>query len=332
MTTTAPETAATGGDALENGRVVAIAGPVVDVEFPPHALPEINYAVEMDLDLEGRTVTVTAEVAQQIGEGRVRCVCMQPTDGLVRGAAVRNTGRGISVPVGNAVLGHVFNVLGRPIDTEDIGPVDDRWEIHRPAPAFDTLEPRSTMFETGIKVIDLLEPYVQGGKIGLFGGAGVGKTVLIQEMIQRVAQDHGGVSVFAGVADLAATDQAVGRLQRDRADQVVTEVLSDLEGDLGALLADRDGRLEGVVHLGDRIVRELDVDDRAGDARDPADAGGRRRSGARLGLLRGRLRRRLLGGRCLGGRSSHGFPRFYFAELRASAPPTISEICWVISA
>jgi F-type H+/Na+-transporting ATPase subunit beta len=201
MTTTAPETAATGGASLENGRVVAIAGPVVDVEFPPHALPEINHAVQMDLELEGRTVTVTAEVAQQIGEGRVRCVCMQPTDGLVRGAPVRNTGRGIAVPVGNAVLGHVFNVLGRPIDTDDIGEVDDRWEIHRPAPAFDALEPRSVMFETGIKVIDLLEPYVQGGKIGLFGGAGVGKTVLIQEMINRVATHHGGVSVFAGVGE-----------------------------------------------------------------------------------------------------------------------------------
>ncbi len=112
---------------------------------------------------------------------------------------MRNTGRGISVPVGNAVLGHVFNVLGQPLDTDDIGPVDDRWEIHRPAPPFDQLEPRALMFETGIKVIDLLEPYVQGGKIGLFGGAGVGKTVLILEMINRVAINHGGVSVFAGV-------------------------------------------------------------------------------------------------------------------------------------
>jgi len=201
MTTTAPETTGTGGASLENGRVVAIAGPVVDVEFPPHALPEINFAVEMDLELEGKTLTVTAEVAQQIGEGRVRCVCMQPTDGLVRGAPVRNTGRGISVPVGNAVLGHVFNVLGEKIDTEPMGEISERWDIHRPAPAFDTLEPRATMFETGIKVIDLLEPYVQGGKIGLFGGAGVGKTVLIQEMINRVATHHGGVSVFAGVGE-----------------------------------------------------------------------------------------------------------------------------------
>ena len=187
--------------ALETGRVVAIAGPVVDVEFPPHSLPEINHAVEMDLELDGVTITVTAEVAQQIGEGRVRCVCMKPTDGLVRGAVVRQTGRGITVPVGDAVLGHVFNVLGQPLDTDDIGPVEDYWEIHRSAPAFDQLEARAQMFETGIKVIDLLEPYVQGGKIGLFGGAGVGKTVLIMEMINRVALQHGGVSVFAGVGE-----------------------------------------------------------------------------------------------------------------------------------
>ena len=186
---------------LETGRVVAITGPVVDVEFPPHSLPEINHAVEMDLVLDGETITVTAEVAQQIGEGRVRCVCMKPTDGLVRGAVVRQTGRGISVPVGDAVLGHVFNVLGEPLDVTDIGPIEDRWEIHRNPPAFDQLEPRSTMFETGIKVIDLLEPYVQGGKIGLFGGAGVGKTILIMEMINRVAKQHGGVSVFAGVGE-----------------------------------------------------------------------------------------------------------------------------------
>ena len=187
--------------ALENGRVVAITGPVVDVEFPPHALPEINHAVEMDLELDGSKITVTGEVAQQIGEGRVRCVCMQPTDGLLRGTPVRNTGRGISVPVGDVVLGHVFNVLGEPLDTPDIGEVKERWEIHRNAPDFDQLEPRAQMFETGIKVIDLLEPYVQGGKIGLFGGAGVGKTVLIQEMINRVATQHGGVSVFAGVGE-----------------------------------------------------------------------------------------------------------------------------------
>ena len=186
---------------LETGRVVAIAGPVVDVEFPPHALPEINHAVEMDLELDGVTITVTGEVAQQIGDGRVRCVCMKPTDGLVRGTIVRNTGRGISVPVGDAVLGHVFNVLGQPLDTDNIGEIKERWDIHRNPPSFDQLEPRAQMFETGIKVIDLLEPYVQGGKIGLFGGAGVGKTVLIMEMINRVATQHGGVSVFAGVGE-----------------------------------------------------------------------------------------------------------------------------------
>ncbi len=200
MTTTATEPTTTPA-ALPDGRVVAIAGPVVDVEFPPHALPEINHAVQMDLELEGRTVTVTAEVAQQIGEGRVRCICLKPTDGLRRGTAVRNTGRGLTVPVGDATLGHVFNVLGESLDVADIGAVQERWEIHREPPPFENLEPRAQMFETGIKVIDLLEPYVQGGKIGLFGGAGVGKTVLIMEMINRVATVHGGVSVFAGVGE-----------------------------------------------------------------------------------------------------------------------------------
>ena len=189
---------------LKDGRVVAIAGPVVDVEFPPDALPEINTALEMDIELEGQTVTVTAEVAQQIGEGRCRVICMKPTDGLKRGTLVRNTGRGITVPVGDGVLGHVFNVLGEPLDTGGqpiTEGIDDRWDIHREPPTFDQLEPKAQMFETGIKVIDLLEPYVQGGKIGLFGGAGVGKTVLIMEMINRVAQQYGGVSVFAGVGE-----------------------------------------------------------------------------------------------------------------------------------
>jgi F-type H+-transporting ATPase subunit beta len=186
---------------LKDGRVIAIAGPVVDVEFPPDALPEINHAVEMDIELEGDHIKVVAEVALQIGEGRVRCICLAPTDGLRRGAPVRNLGHGIQVPVGDAVLGHVFNVTGDVLDNSDLAAPDAYWEIHRPAPAFDTLEPKAQMFETGIKVIDLLEPYVQGGKIGLFGGAGVGKTVLILEMINRVAQQHGGVSVFAGVGE-----------------------------------------------------------------------------------------------------------------------------------
>ena len=197
MTTDTPETK------LKDGRVVAIAGPVVDVEFPPDALPEINFALEMDAELEGKTITITSEVAQQIGDSRVRAICLKPTDGLRRGTIVRNTGKGITMPVGDGVLGHVFNVIGEPLDvTEDqLTNIEDRWEIHRDPPPFDQLEPKALMFETGIKVVDLLEPYVQGGKIGLFGGAGVGKTVLIQEMIQRVATHHGGVSVFAGVGE-----------------------------------------------------------------------------------------------------------------------------------
>ncbi len=186
---------------LEDGRVVAIVGPVIDVEFPPESIPEINTALEVDLVLDGKQITVVAEVAQQIGDGRVRCVCLRQTDGLRRGATVRNTGRGISVPVGDGVLGHVFNVIGEVLDADSIPEPEDYWDIHRSAPDFDQLEPRAKMFETGIKVIDLLEPYVEGGKIGLFGGAGVGKTVLIMEMINRVAQQHGGVSVFAGVGE-----------------------------------------------------------------------------------------------------------------------------------
>ena len=185
-----------------SGRIVAIAGPVVDVEFPSGAIPEINTALEFDLTIGGDTevVTVVAEVAQQIGEGRVRAVAMKPTDGLTRGTEVRNTGGPITVPVGDAVLGHVFNVIGQPLDVDSIE-ATDRWPIHRQPPAFDTLEPKAQMFETGIKVLDLLTPYLQGGKIGLFGGAGVGKTVLITEMINRVASNHGGVSVFAGVGE-----------------------------------------------------------------------------------------------------------------------------------
>jgi F-type H+-transporting ATPase subunit beta len=186
---------------LKEGRVVAIAGPVADVEFPRGALPEINTALEMKVSIGERELVITAEVAQQIGDSRVRVVCMQPTDGLTRGTPVRNTGRGISVPVGDPVLGHVFNVLGQPLDAPDLGGLDERWDIHREAPSFDSLEPKALVFQTGIKVIDLLTPYVQGGKIGLFGGAGVGKTVLIQEMINRVATQHGGVSVFAGVGE-----------------------------------------------------------------------------------------------------------------------------------
>jgi len=187
---------------LKDGRVVAIAGPVIDAEFPRGSLPEINMAVEMTITVEGKDIDVLAEVAQHLGDSRVRAVCLRPTDGLKRGTPVRNTGRGISVPVGDKVLGHVWNAWGVPLDADaDYAKDLTRWDIHRPAPDFDALEPVAKMFETGIKVIDLLTPYVQGGKIGLFGGAGVGKTVLITEMIRRVAQNHGGVSVFAGVGE-----------------------------------------------------------------------------------------------------------------------------------
>jgi F-type H+-transporting ATPase subunit beta len=186
----------------KEGRVVAIAGPVIDVEFPRGSLPQLNSAVEFEVTLEGETTTVLAEVAQQLGNGRVRAVCLKPTDGLTRGAPVRNLGHGIQVPVGEKVLGNVWNVWGEALDTQPEGLDEmERWDIHRSAPAFDTLEPSARMFETGIKVIDLLTPYVSGGKIGLFGGAGVGKTVLITEMINRVAAQHGGVSVFAGVGE-----------------------------------------------------------------------------------------------------------------------------------
>ena len=185
---------------LTDGRIVAIAGPVVDVEFPSDSVPEINQALEFTITVDGVDTVVVAEVAQQIGDNRVRAIAMKPTDGLVRGTAVRNLGHGISVPVGDATLGHVFNVLGQPLDVESVDS-PERWAIHREAPAFDTLEPKAQMFATGIKVIDLLTPYLQGGKIGLFGGAGVGKTVLITEMINRVASQFGGVSVFAGVGE-----------------------------------------------------------------------------------------------------------------------------------
>ena len=185
---------------LKSGRIVGIAGPVVDVEFPPGHLPEINTQIEYDVTVEGETTRVAAEVAQQIGDNRVRAISMKPTDGLTRGADVINTGHGVQAPVGDDTLGHIWNVMGDCLD-EPGRTTANRWDIHRPAPSFDSLEPSSKMFETGVKVIDLLTPYKEGGKIGLFGGAGVGKTVLITEMITRVATNHGGVSVFAGVGE-----------------------------------------------------------------------------------------------------------------------------------
>ena len=200
MTVTESRPEAGGDTALRTGRIVAIAGPVVDVEFPAGQLPEINTQLEFTVTVDGTDVRVPAEVAQQIGDHRVRAIALKPTDGLTRGTEVRNTGHGIQVPVGDGTLGHVWNVMGECLDTPGHD-TPEHWDIHRPPPSFDSLEPSSQMFETGVKVIDLLTPYKQGGKIGLFGGAGVGKTVLITEMITRVATNHGGVSVFAGVGE-----------------------------------------------------------------------------------------------------------------------------------
>jgi len=199
MATTATDRATT-KDTAGTGRVVRIIGPVVDVEFAPDELPAIQNALTVERTLDDDTAVITCEVAQHIGDSLVRAIAMSPTDGLVRGAPVTDTGESMTMPVGEKTLGHVFNVLGRALD-DDGFQSDQRWPIHRHAPSFDQLESRTEMFETGIKVIDLLEPYVRGGKIGMFGGAGVGKTVVIQEMIYRVAEEHSGVSVFAGVGE-----------------------------------------------------------------------------------------------------------------------------------
>jgi F-type H+-transporting ATPase subunit beta len=197
LTADSPTAAARPGG---TGRVARVIGPVVDVEFPPDAMPEIYNALQIERTLGEQTSILTLEVAQHIGDNLVRAIAMQPTDGLVRGALAQDTGAAISVPVGDATKGHVFNALGHPLDVESVD-ADTYWPIHRPSPAFDQLESKTEIFPTGIKVIDLLAPYVAGGKIGLFGGAGVGKTVLIQEMIYRVAKEFSGVSVFAGVGE-----------------------------------------------------------------------------------------------------------------------------------
>ena len=183
------------------GRVVRVIGPVVDIEFPRGGVPPLFNALHVEVSGAGDTHTLTLEVALHLGDDIVRSISMQPTDGLVRGAPVTNTGAPISVPVGDVVKGHVFNALGRCMDEPGVGEDAEHWPIYRKPPAFDQLEGRTTQLVTGIKVIDLLTPYVQGGKIGLFGGAGVGKTVLIQEMITRVAKNFGGTSVFAGVGE-----------------------------------------------------------------------------------------------------------------------------------
>ncbi|MEV5881487.1 F0F1 ATP synthase subunit beta [Streptomyces sp. NPDC052020] len=200
MTTTVEPTAPAG---VATGRVARVIGPVVDVEFPVDAMPEIYNALHVEVAdpaNAGELKTLTLEVAQHLGDGLVRTISMQPTDGLVRQAPVTDTGTAISVPVGDFTKGKVFNTLGEVLNVDESYD-GERWPIHRKAPNFDELESKTEMFETGVKVIDLLTPYVKGGKIGLFGGAGVGKTVLIQEMIYRVANNHDGVSVFAGVGE-----------------------------------------------------------------------------------------------------------------------------------
>src|SRR5215831_6006397 len=202
MTATAEHAAAGQAAGEGTGRVARVIGPVVDVEFSVDDMPDIYNALHTTVTIGERTTVLTLEVEQHIGDNTVRAISMQPTDGLVRGAQVTDTGGPISVPVGDVTKGHVFNVLGKPLDvpTAELK-VTERWAIHRDPPPFDQLEPRTEILETGIKVLDLLTPYVKGGKIGLFGGAGVGKTVLIQEMITRVAKNFGGVSVFAGVGE-----------------------------------------------------------------------------------------------------------------------------------
>ncbi|MDF2441878.1 MAG: F-type H+/Na+-transporting ATPase subunit beta [Subtercola sp.] len=208
MSITAPERPAAESAGAAVGRVARVTGPVVDIEFPNDAIPEIYNALKTTITIDGNSQEITLEVAQHLGDDLVRAIALKPTDGLVRGQEVRDTGGPITVPVGDVTKGKVFNVIGEVLNADADGTINgekieitERWPIHRKPPAFDQLESKTTLFETGIKVIDLLTPYVQGGKIGLFGGAGVGKTVLIQEMIQRVAQDHGGVSVFAGVGE-----------------------------------------------------------------------------------------------------------------------------------
>jgi F-type H+/Na+-transporting ATPase subunit beta len=187
---------------MENiGKVVQIIGPVVDCEFEEKHLPSIYNCVIIEGEAGGQAIYVSTEVQQHLGENRVRCVSMQPTEGMVRGMKAVDTGQPISVPVGRGTLGRVMNVIGKPVD--EMGEIKSTkfYPIHRPAPSFEDQSTETKMLETGIKVIDLLAPYVLGGKIGLFGGAGVGKTVVIMEMIHRIAMHHGGFSVFAGVGE-----------------------------------------------------------------------------------------------------------------------------------
>ena len=186
---------------MSTGKIVQIIGPVVDVEFPPDGLPAIYNALKIRRGANGDSEEITAEVAQHLGESTVRAVSMQPTDGLVRGTEAEDTGQPISVPVGREVLGRILNVVGQPVDGMGDVTTQERYPIHREAPTLEEQGTSTEMLETGIKVIDLLEPYSKGGKTGLFGGAGVGKTVVIMELIRSIAMEHGGFSVFSGVGE-----------------------------------------------------------------------------------------------------------------------------------
>lgn len=189
---------------MSTGRVIQVMGPVVDIQFERGHMPEINNAIKIEHKAQSsseRDIDLTVEVALHLGDNTVRCIAMASTDGVVRGMKADDTGQSIAMPVGRSTLGRVFNVLGDPIDEKGPVEVKDRSSIHRPAPNFEDQSTQDEMLETGIKVVDLLAPYAKGGKIGLFGGAGVGKTVLIQELIHNIAQEHGGLSVFAGVGE-----------------------------------------------------------------------------------------------------------------------------------
>ena len=191
------------GTYKSTGKVTQVIGPVVDVEFEEDKLPAIYNAIR--ITSEGyevpEPIDIIAEAQQHLGEGRVRCVAMKPTDGIVRGMKAHDTGASISVPVGRPTLGRVMNVLGEEVDKLGSITSEKRYPIHRPAPALEDQSTTQEMFETGVKVIDLLQPFLRGGKVGMFGGAGVGKTVVIMELIHNVAMKHGGVSVFAGVGE-----------------------------------------------------------------------------------------------------------------------------------
>ena len=187
--------------ATKTGRIAQVIGSTFDAEFDEGHLPNIYNAISINVEDRAFKIHLTGEVQQHLGGNRVRCVALGSTDGLVRAMTVVDTGGPVSVPVGKQALGRVFNLLGDPIDGRGPITTDERWPIHRDPPSFDDLSPKTELFETGIKVIDLLTPFVRGGKIGLFGGAGLGKTVILTELIARIASVHSGYSVFAGVGE-----------------------------------------------------------------------------------------------------------------------------------